>query len=319
MTCFNPLQGWRSKIVNPSGKRSIVFNKDSGYEDLPVEVPCGQCVGCRLERSRQWAIRCVHEASLYDDNIFITLTYNDEHLPSNESLVKSDFQKFMKRLRKRYPRSKENKIRYFMCGEYGQKCKICGKNYNDCRRSNCNWTPVLGRPHYHACIFNFDFTDKRLFKLIEGNRYYDSEELSSLWPFGYSLISDVNFHTAAYTARYIVKKVTGEKAIPHYNDLEPEYCTMSRRPGLGKGWYDKYSGDLFPHDRTIINGKEVTVPKFYRQLHELDEPKLSFLLKSVRKKLAVESDDNTIRRLRDREKVLQSRLTTLKREMEQNL
>jgi hypothetical protein len=292
MACFNPLRGWRSKAVNPSGKRSIVFDRSRGYEDLPVEVPCGQCVGCRLERSRVWAIRCVHEASLYDDNCFITLTYADENLPENNSLDKSAFPKFMKRLRKRFPNLA---IRYFMCGEYGEK---------------------FTRPHYHACLFNFDFADKSLWSVKNGIRLYTSPTLSELWPFGYSIIGDVTFDSAAYVARYIMKKITGEKAQEHYGDLQPEFCTMSRRPGLGKGWYDKYSNDLFPHDRTIINGKEVTVPKFYRQLHELDQPKVAFLLKTIRKKLAVESDDNTIRRLRDREVCLKARLKSLTREIE---
>jgi hypothetical protein len=296
MPCFNPLQGWRSKIANPSGKRSIVFNRNAGYEDLPVEVPCGQCVGCRLERSRQWAIRCVHEASLYQDNCFLTLTYSDENLPESGSLDKDAFQLFMKRLRKKFPRPKENNIRYFMCGEYGEQ---------------------FTRPHYHACVFNFDFADKELWSVKNSNRLYTSETLSKLWPFGYSIIGDVSFDSAAYVARYIMKKITGEDAVEYYGDLEPEFCTMSRRPGLGKGWYEKYSTDLFPHDKTIINGKEVNVPKFYRSLHELDEPKLHFLLKSVRKKLAdSHADDSTLRRLRDREKVLKARLKMLTRNIE---
>lgn len=302
MACFNPLQGWRSRTVNPSGKRSIVFNRNAGYEDLPVEVPCGQCVGCRLERSRQWAIRCVHEASLYDDNCFLTLTYDDKHLPGDGSLDKDAFPKFMKRLRKKYPRSKDNNIRYFMCGEYGEK---------------------FARPHYHACIFNFDFPDKTLWSVRNGIRLYTSEILSgsekvrALWPFGYCVIGDVTFDSAAYVARYIMKKITGESASDHYGGLEPEFCTMSRRPGIGKGWYEKYQSDLFPHDKTIIKGKEVNVPKFYRQLHELDDAKLAFLLKVTRKKLAAASDDTTIKRLRDREICLKARLKTLTRSIEE--
>jgi hypothetical protein len=316
MACYNPLLGWRSKVVNSSGKRSIVFNKAHGYEDLQVEVPCGQCIGCRLERSRQWAIRCLHESQLYDSNCFITLTYSDDNLPGDESLVKSDFQKFMKRLRKNNPRVKGNGIRYFMCGEYGEKCKICGKNKRDCWRSNCTWTPTLGRPHYHACLFNFDFSDKLFFKLIEGNKYYESPELQSLWPYGYSLISDVTFDSACYTARYITKKVTGDMAEEHYNGLEPEYCTMSRRPGLGTEWFKKYKQDFTSIDRAIINGKEVNLPKFYRIMHELDEPKEAFVSKCKRKLAASNSKDNSTRRLRDRETCTKARLNSKPRSME---
>ncbi|AXL15266.1 replication initiator protein [Microviridae sp.] len=296
MPCFNPLRGWRSKTVNPSGKRSIVFNRNQGYDDLVIELPCGQCIGCRLERSRQWAIRCLHEASLYDDNCFLTLTYSDVNLPIDGSLNKEHFQKFMKRLRKKYPRLPGNTIRYFHCGEYGEK---------------------LNRPHYHACLFNIDFTDKVLWKNKNGFKLYTSESLSQLWPYGYCIIGNVTFESAAYVARYIMKKITGDQANDHYQGRSPEYITMSRRPGIGKAWYDKFKDDLFPHDKCIINGKETTIPKFYYNLLELDDSKLNFLLKAVRKKQAMGADDATLRRLLVKEQCLEARLTLLERTLEQ--
>ena len=131
MPCFCPLEGWRSKDRSSTGKRKIVFNPRDALRDMPVTVPCGQCIGCRLERSRQWAVRCIHEASLHEDNCFITLTYDDAHLPTDLSLNVSHFQKFMKRLRKRFGEG----IRFFHCGEYGEN---------------------FGRPHYHACLFTSD-------------------------------------------------------------------------------------------------------------------------------------------------------------------
>lgn len=107
MACYNPLRVWRSKTINETGKRSMVFNRSAAqFADISQEIPCGQCIGCRLERSRQWAIRCVHEASLYEENCFLTLTYNNENLPENNTLVVKDFQNFMKRLRKKYPLKK---------------------------------------------------------------------------------------------------------------------------------------------------------------------------------------------------------------------
>jgi len=139
MACYHPIQAWRSKKVNKeTGKRSIVFQRSEAFVDMPVVVPCGQCIGCRLEKSRQWAIRCVHESKCHDDNIFVTLTYNNENLPKDGSLCLADLQKFMKRLRKKYGAG----IRYFACGEYGEKLK---------------------RPHYHVCIFglNFPMRDKK--------------------------------------------------------------------------------------------------------------------------------------------------------------
>ena len=140
MPCYNPLKGYRSRTLNASGKRSIVFNLREGYVDQPIEVPCGQCIGCRLERSRQWAVRCVHEASLYKNNCFVTLTYSDDKLPSDGSLHFDHFQKFMKRLRRFYD---DSRIRFFHCGEYGEQ---------------------YSRPHYHCCLFNFDFVDKKFWK-----------------------------------------------------------------------------------------------------------------------------------------------------------
>jgi len=295
MPCYNPLQGWRSKVANVSGKRSIVFNRNQGFEDLKIELPCGQCIGCRLEYSRQWAIRCVHESQMYDQNCFITLTYDDVNVPHDGSLNKKHFQDFMKRLRKHYKANKDNPIRYYHCGEYGE---------------------TFNRPHYHACLFNHDFTDKVLWQTKNNCRLYTSDALSKLWPYGYSIIGDVTFDSAAYVARYIAKKVTGKLADDHYQGRQPEYCTMSRRPGIGKAWYDKYKSDLFPHDKTIIKGKEVPIPKFYYTLHDLDDPSLNQQLKFKRKKCAEQKGDNSIRRLRVKEKCKEAQIKTLNRRLE---
>ena len=102
MACYHPIKAYRARRLNPSGKRGIVFNIKDGYEDMPVELPCGQCMGCRLEHSRQWAIRMMHEASQYENNCFITLTYDNEHLPPDGSLQLSHFQDFFKRFRKKF-------------------------------------------------------------------------------------------------------------------------------------------------------------------------------------------------------------------------
>ena len=130
--CFSPLTAWRGRRRNKNGRLPVVFDRreSSGVE---IELPCGQCVGCRLEYSRQWAMRCMHEASLWPENSYLTLTYGDGHLPVNGSLRKADFQKFMKRLRKKNP---GKRIRYYQCGEYGEELK---------------------RPHYHALLFNHAF------------------------------------------------------------------------------------------------------------------------------------------------------------------
>lgn len=178
MPCYSPLPAFKGP-VKENGKISILWKAPEGTEKL--DLPCGKCVGCRLNRSRQWAIRCMHEASLYDKNCFITLTYDDEHLPKNRGLDVSHFQNFMKRLRKEYGQG----IRFFHAGEYGSKTR---------------------RPHYHALLFNHDFVDKSLIAVRNDHRLYVSPSLQRLWPFGYSSVGDVTFESAAYVARYSLKK-----------------------------------------------------------------------------------------------------------------
>lgn len=293
MACFHPMRGWKSRNVNESGKRSVVFDRKAGFDDMEVVIPCGQCWGCRLERSRQWAIRCVHEASLYENNCFLTLTYDNEYLPEGGSLHKPDFQKFMKRLRKRFP---GHVIRYFQCGEYGEK---------------------TSRPHYHACLFNFDFEDKIHFKTVNENRYYTSSLLSELWPMGHHVLGDVSFDSAAYVARYIMKKITGDKAEAHYQGKEPEYTTMSRRPGIATGWFEKYQTDIYPSDFIVLNGTKMRVPKFYDNILDRLYPHELQTLKARRKKaLLPHEEDLTSRRLFDRETCQIERAKLLTRDYE---
>lgn len=254
MPCYTPLKGYRCQETG-----SFTFRQhENGRENDSLTVPCGQCVGCRLERSRQWAVRSVHEASLYERNCFITLTYANEHLPPNNSLVYEDFQKFMKRFRKAHKGHRPmadgtRPIRFYMCGEYGEN---------------------FGRPHYHACIFNFDFMDKKVWKKSpSGSLVYRSAQLEELWPFGFSSVGEVNFQSAAYVARYIMKKITGDRADSHYNTVDPvtgevferrpEFNKMSLKPGIGAGWLDKYASDVYPHDYVVINGKQAKPPRFY--------------------------------------------------------
>lgn len=298
MPCYRPLQGYRARTTNESGKRSIVFTAKAGHQDLPVAVPCGQCIGCRLERSRQWAMRCVHEATLHDENYFLTLTYDDDHLPEGGTLVKSHHQLFLKRYRKHH------KIRFFHCGEYGDE------NH---------------RPHYHSLIFghvpgDLVFAEKN----HNGDPLYISPFISKLWDKGSHRIGALTFESAAYVARYIVKKVTGEKAEDHYQsvDLEtgeihtiiPEYITMSRRPGIGAGWYDRWKSDVYPADDVIMRGQQMRPPKFYDRQLEVTDPKLLSELKQKRKLNAVQfADNNTTDRLRVRETVKLAQAKQLKR------
>lgn len=321
MPCFSPLKGYRAAVPNENGRRPIVFNVKDAFVDMPVELPCGQCIGCRLERSRQWAMRCVHEASLYEDNCFLTLTYDNEHLPLDGSLNKRHFQLFMKRLRKKYG----SNIRFYHCGEYGEVCSACGKSRVYCLCSA--FVPTIGRPHYHACIFNHDFTDKVLHSVRNNNNLYTSDSLSDLWPMGFSSRGDLTFESAAYCARYIMKKVTGDAGPSHYEvvdpgtgevfNLEPEYTTMSRRPGIATGWFEKFSSDVYPSDEVIMRGRSMKPPKFYDRILQKQEENNYINIRGIRVRRArVHEQDNTPERLRVRERVQLSKLKQLKRTLE---
>ncbi len=300
MPCYHLMDAWR---VRQGG---ITFNPLKGV-GLVVRLPCGQCVGCRLERSRQWAMRCVHEASLFEENCFITLTYSDEFLPVGGSLVKKHFQDFMKRLRFRFA---DRRIRFFHCGEYGER---------------------YHRPHYHCLLFNFDFTDKVLYRVVDGIRLYTSEVLSELWtfrreikPIGFSSVGAVTFESAAYVARYVLKKVTGEAADWHYigcdvdtgelTSILPEYATMSRRPGIGREWYEQFSSEVFPRDEVVMRGRLMKPPRFYDLLHELDDPDSYARIKAGRR--VCDLSENTFERLRVREICKESQVRLLKRSVD---
>lgn len=294
MPCYNPLKGYMARSPSENGGRAIVFNPKKGFVDKPMTVPCGQCIGCRLERSRQWAMRCVHEAQLHDENCFITLTYNDDHLPKNKSLVKSDFQLFMKRFRKQFS---SIKIRFFHCGEYGT---------------------LNQRPHYHAIIFGFNFPDLVLFSQRDSVRVYTSEILAKLWGKGFVTVGDVTFESAAYVARYVLKKVTGAPAADHYKGRLPEYVTMSRRPGVAAGWFFKYWSDIWPvdgqGDYVIMRGKKLRPPKFYDEKLKAELPDYMAIIKRARKAMAaLHADESTPERLAVKEAVKNAALTNLPR------
>lgn len=264
MACYHPQKLLRSNIINKeTGKRSLVQSPKNALSHMHITVPCGQCIGCRLEKSRQWAIRCVHESKLHKKNCFITLTYDNEHLPKGDSLEKKDFVLFMKNLRKKYGR-----VRYFHCGEYGETCQICRNNRKKC---TCDkFIKSLGRPHHHACLFGIDFEDKTKMKDREGKiDLYTSESLLNIWKKGHVTIGQVNFETAAYVARYVTKKITGELAESHYQGKQPEYVTMSRMPGIGSKFLDSYIDEIYNNDEIIIRGGvKCKPPRYYDKLYQ---------------------------------------------------
>lgn len=298
MSCVNPLKAYQCF------DKSIVFDEIRKHDIVrSLNLPCGQCIGCRLERSRQWAMRCMHEAQLHEKNCFITLTYDDTHLSSDKSLHYPDFQRFIKRLRKYLGNAK---IRYYMAGEYGEN---------------------FGRPHFHACIFGYDFHDKKLWKRTSaGSKLYRSSDLEKLWPFGYSSIGHVNFESAAYVARYIMKKVTGKKQSEHYESVDPEsgeivkrvpeFNKMSLKPGIGADWLSKYKSDVYPHDYVVVRGKKMKPPKAYDKIYKKSNPyEFDELLYTREKNAKLNPDNQDPKRLDAKRQILESRLSLLKRNL----
>lgn len=264
----------------------------------------------------------MHEASLWDDNCFITLTYRPECLPPGRTLVVKHFQRFMKRLRKYF---EPKVIRFYQCGEYGEECINCAKNRKECKCSK--FIKTLGRPHYHAILFNLDFEDKILWRTIRGNPIYTSHTLGKIWGQGFVTTTDVSFQSAAYVARYILKKQTGDFAKPRYELIDPEtgevttrhaeYTTMSRNPGVGAGWFKKFQSDVFPEDFIVHEGKRYKTPRFYDKLlkrTELGEEYLAVIKRRRIDDAKVRKDDSTPSRLAVREEVQQSKIDRLKRE-----
>jgi len=230
------------------------------------------------------------------------LTYDDEHLPENGQLVYRDFQLFMKRLRRRY----HDGIRFFMCGEYGDEDS---------------------RPHFHACLFNFDFPLKYRWKTRNGvSVLFRSDSLDELWGKGFASVGEVTFESAAYVARYVMKKVNGEDAEAHYTrvnphtgeifKLTPEFTHMSLKPGIGAWWFQKFHQDLARNGMVVAKGKEALAPRFYMRRLKHYDPDAYARVSELREEYgALREWDQTPERLAVRESVARARANLFKRSL----
>jgi hypothetical protein len=336
MPCTRPKKCWPHGITK-NGKQNYVFKKPENYQGEHQEVPCNTCVSCLLDRSKEWATRAVHEAQMHPLNCFITLTYRNEDLPENGSLDIEDHKKFIKRLKKhlawrvtcigdKYTRGKNKgksrykdltyrPIKYLMSGEYGSEQNTF-------------------RPHLHYCIFGWEPTDKKFFKYNKrGDPIYISETLAKIWNKGYVTVEELNYNTAAYVARYTLKKVkdydtpnisneiidreTGETNYdPRIWRLKqvmegklPEFIRMSK--GLGKSWYARYKSDTYKD--YVTTGKLIQkIPRYYDKQLEKEDPKRLEAIKEKRKKAAIEikSKDRPSDQSRDSVKRIKLKLLT---------
>lgn len=332
MSCYHPLSAVVYGINPENGKKILKVGALPDGKHETLELPCGRCIGCRLDYSRQWANRCMLELKYHEKACFITLTYDPVHVPRSYyvdpgdgsavpslTLCKRDLQLFIKRLRKRFP---ESTIRYFGCGEYG---------------------PSTFRPHYHVILYGVDFKEDRVSyrqsKTL--NPMFTSPTLDKIWSFpprigegshttnaGIATIQDVCWETCAYTARYITKKLNGpEGEFYETFNIEKPFAVMSRRPGIARGYYDSkladgsLYGSSYIHLSTPTGGLKFAPPKYFDRLLEEDDPEKYVEIKETRKRMAEatqkikesSTDLDYFSYLEMSEDVFQSRIKSLRR------
>lgn len=283
MACYSPLKASISKRGS-DGKKLVKIYPSSDAKESDSKIPCGKCIACRLDYSQQWATRCYLEAKQYEHNYFITLTYNPENLPTNPYLYDEEtgsihqdtptlnpqhLTKFMKDLRRYYEYHREHTgIKFFACGEYGEKTQ---------------------RPHYHLILFNLPVDDLKYYKTnFSDKRFYTSATLEKIWGKGFVVIGEVSYESAAYTARYILKKQTGKDSKYVYLNREKEFSRMSRNTGIGYNYFyenkDKIYNDGAINVRTKDKVIPVKIPAYFDDLMETYNPELLYKTKDERLK-----------------------------------
>lgn len=308
MQCTSPLTAYQ---LEGGG---VTFVRARGGDE--ILLPCGRCISCRIHHSQMWALRCSHEAKCHEQSAFVTLTYDDKHLPAGQTLVPDHFRLFMRRVRKRF---RPVKVRFFGCGEYGD---------DDDMRHRLQYGGNLGRPHYHILLFGVSFSDGVQLSKKGNNVLYTSKLLSSLWPHGSSSFGAVTPESAGYVARYSLKKINGEMADAHYLAPRPfcdadtgeffthrrsEFLRMSRRPGVGALWFQRFYKDYID-GYCVVDGRRVPVPRYYKS-------KLDWMMQwddHLQDRVVVgykNREHNKPDRLAAKAAVVQSRISTLKRDL----
>jgi hypothetical protein len=286
--CYRPLTAYRD-LSETETKSKLIFTSQPAPNLAEVILPCGKCIGCRLNHAENWAVRMMHEKDLHDENSFITLTYDDEHLPHGGTLQYDDVTKFIKRLRK----VTDKNLSYYYSGEYGDSTK---------------------RPHYHMILFGTEFNEPITYKgkpnekshhytSDQDHKFYTSTLLTDLWGKGHADFSNVSYDTCMYVAKYITKKINISHLTP--DELKSSYiryvegeeiqvaqeqARMSRKPAIGKKWLETYWSDVYNHDYCVIQGKKLRAPKYYDKWLEGNNPDLFEKVKESRESFQKEID-----------------------------
>jgi hypothetical protein len=324
MACTKPKLAFKNGITE-NGKQKLTFKKDRRFtKEQEQLIPCGKCLSCKLSYAKEWALRIYHEASLREHNSFVTLTYNDDNLPGDKSVDRSEVVNFIKRLRKHLTKTYGTKIvgytekgkekrkpnveiQTFYCGEYGDK---------------------KSRPHYHIIILGYDFPDKEYLKTSQsGHVLWESPTLNKLWKKGFSNIGEVTFESAGYVARYCLKKTKEKKEyvfvdgydeetgeILQINERKPEFIGMSK--GIGKTWHKLFKGDT-DKDYLETNGFKHKIPRYYDKLREKENPdSLEQIKKEREEKAKANEHEQTKKRLYSKDLVKQAQNKMLIRSYE---
>lgn len=260
------------RLVSKTSRDHQLEQIDDYVQFKVMEVPCGNCIRCRLDYSKDWANRCTLEASQYAFNYFITLTYDDDHLVKgvydNPTLVRDHIKQFIKSLRQKLKRKYGHEgVRYFGCAEY---------------------SPTL-RPHYHIILFNCplpdlstDFYDSEghvsHHKSSCGGFYEYSQFVKDCWPHGNILIADCNWNTSSYVSSYVLKKQKGEDSKIYKSfGIVPPFTYQSTRPGIGANYYYDHKQEIMnipslivPRDKKspLLTG----LPRYFKKLLKREEP-----------------------------------------------
>lgn len=342
MPCYHPITA-----LQPTAGGPLIFPQPGHlylYNDYrTLTIGCRQCHGCKMKDARQWAMRCVHEKQMHKYSCYITLTYNDKHLPTDLSLRYEDYQVFMKRLLKSLGRKGSKNIlcetylpptggrrhgaaphtpglkaareinratrktaRFYMAGEYGE---------------------LYSRPHYHALLFGVDFSDRVYHKTMpSGSKVYKSDTLDNLWKKGYTSVGDITYQSAAYVARYVMKKRTGDGTTvteiidPETGEIykrEKEFNEMSRNPGLAKPWFERYQSDVYTTGKVVVQGKPQYPPRYYDKLYKkIDQAALEDFQYQRYLEQAAQNEHHTPERLAVQELVAIEKTRNLKRNLD---
>lgn len=291
MACFHPLPAIKKRFSDQYivGRRGDIFTPYTDYQTgeliEPISIPCGKCIGCRLDYSRAWADRCVLESLDKDPDTcwFLTLTYDDNHIVTDKrslltdkgtlTLYPKDVQDFIKRLREHWSRIYNvDNIRFYLAGEYGS---------------------TSGRPHYHMIVYNLPIFDLKFYRSnLDGDSLFNSDEIEDIWNNGFVVIGRLEWKTAAYTARYVTKKFKGKtkaETDEFYKScsLVPEFTRCSRRPGIAREFYEKHSAEIYKNDEIILHSGRVTKPpKYFDKIMKEEDADLMEFVKTARRHVA---------------------------------